>query len=104
MVGGELRAPFPCFALVFCDRHMLSLGERLIATHQSRRQARRQGDRRSGSGPAYRFGNGMNLVMRPCASRRPAASTTSTVTNANVRPDFSTAARAMTVPSKAAAK
>ncbi len=29
--GGELRAPFPCFALVFSDRYTLSLAERLLA-------------------------------------------------------------------------
>jgi hypothetical protein len=31
VVGSELRAPFASFALVFTDRHMLSLGERLLA-------------------------------------------------------------------------
>ncbi|RPJ58952.1 MAG: hypothetical protein EHM23_15810, partial [Acidobacteria bacterium] len=29
--GDELRAPFPCFALVFSDRYTLSLAERLLA-------------------------------------------------------------------------
>jgi hypothetical protein len=29
--GNELRAPFPSFALVFTDRHVLSLAERLLA-------------------------------------------------------------------------
>jgi hypothetical protein len=31
VVGGELRVPFASFALVFTDRHMLSLAERLLA-------------------------------------------------------------------------
>src|SRR4051812_35727005 len=31
VAGGELRVPFPAFALVFTDRHVLSLGERLLA-------------------------------------------------------------------------
>jgi hypothetical protein len=31
VVGGELRMPFASFALVFTDRHMLSLAERLLA-------------------------------------------------------------------------
>ena len=31
VTGGELRAPFPCFALVFSDRYTLSLAERLLA-------------------------------------------------------------------------
>jgi hypothetical protein len=29
--GGDLRTPFPSFALVFTDRHALSLGERLLS-------------------------------------------------------------------------
>ena len=29
--GSQLRLPFPCFALVFTDRHTLGLAERLIA-------------------------------------------------------------------------
>ena len=33
-VGRELRAPFPSFALVFTDRHVLSLCERLLAREQ----------------------------------------------------------------------
>jgi hypothetical protein len=32
VMGRELRAPFPCFALVFTDRHVLSLAERLLAS------------------------------------------------------------------------
>ena len=32
VVGGDLRLPFPCFALVFTDRHMLSLAERLLVS------------------------------------------------------------------------
>jgi hypothetical protein len=31
VVGRELRVPFPSFVLVFTDRHVLSLGERLLA-------------------------------------------------------------------------
>jgi hypothetical protein len=31
VAGGELRVPFPSFAIVFTDRHALSLGERLLA-------------------------------------------------------------------------
>lgn len=31
VAGGELRVPFPSFALVLTDRHALSLGERLLA-------------------------------------------------------------------------
>jgi hypothetical protein len=31
VAGGELRVPFPSFALAFTDRHALSLGERLLA-------------------------------------------------------------------------
>jgi hypothetical protein len=31
VVGRELRAPFPSFALVFTDRHVLSLAERFLA-------------------------------------------------------------------------
>ncbi len=31
VVGRELRVPFPSFALVFTDRHVLSLAERLVA-------------------------------------------------------------------------
>lgn len=31
VVGGELRVPFPSFALALTDRHALSLGERLLA-------------------------------------------------------------------------
>lgn len=31
VAGRELRAPFPSFALVFTDRHALSLGERLLS-------------------------------------------------------------------------
>jgi hypothetical protein len=31
VVGRELRVPFPSFALVFTDRHVLSLAERLLA-------------------------------------------------------------------------
>jgi len=31
VVGRELRVPFPAFALVFTDRHVLSLAERLLA-------------------------------------------------------------------------
>jgi len=33
--GGQLRVPFPSFALVFTDRHVLSLAERLLATDPS---------------------------------------------------------------------
>lgn len=29
--GSDLRAPFPSFAIVFTDRHVLSLGERLLS-------------------------------------------------------------------------
>lgn len=32
--GSELKAPFPSFAMVFHDRHALSLGERLLARHE----------------------------------------------------------------------
>jgi hypothetical protein len=32
--GSELRVPFASFALVFTDRHVLSLGERLVAREQ----------------------------------------------------------------------
>jgi len=32
VVGHELRLPFACFALVFTDRHTLSLAERLLAS------------------------------------------------------------------------
>ncbi len=35
VVGEELRVPFPSFALVFADRHTLSLGERLLAADSS---------------------------------------------------------------------
>ena len=35
VVGEELRVPFPSFALVFSDRHALSLGERLLAADSS---------------------------------------------------------------------
>jgi len=31
VVGDELRMPFPCFALAFTDRHVLSLCERVLA-------------------------------------------------------------------------
>lgn len=31
VTGGELRVPFPSFAIVLTDRHALSLGERLLA-------------------------------------------------------------------------
>jgi hypothetical protein len=31
VAGGELRVPFPSFAIAFTDRHALSLGERLLA-------------------------------------------------------------------------
>src|SRR5262249_18027572 len=31
VAGGELRVPFPAFALVFTDRHVLSYAERLLA-------------------------------------------------------------------------
>lgn len=31
VAGGELRVPFPSFAIVLTDRHALSLGERLLA-------------------------------------------------------------------------
>lgn len=31
VTGGDVRAPFPCFALVFTDRHTLSLAERMCA-------------------------------------------------------------------------
>lgn len=31
VLGSELRVPFPSFAIVFTDRHVLSLGERLVA-------------------------------------------------------------------------
>lgn len=34
VVGRELRVPFPAFALVFTDRHVLSLGERLLAKNR----------------------------------------------------------------------
>jgi hypothetical protein len=33
--GGELRVPFPSFAIVLTDRHALSLGERLLARKAS---------------------------------------------------------------------
>jgi hypothetical protein len=33
--GQDLRVPFPCFALVFTDRHVLSLCERLLAADAS---------------------------------------------------------------------
>ena len=33
VVGRELRVPFPVFAVVFTDRHVLSLAERLLASH-----------------------------------------------------------------------
>ena len=29
--GNDLRLPFPSFAIVFTDRHVLSLGERLVS-------------------------------------------------------------------------
>jgi hypothetical protein len=35
VVGQELRLPFACFALVFTDRHALSLAERLLACDPS---------------------------------------------------------------------
>jgi hypothetical protein len=35
VVGRELRAPFPSFALVFTDRHVLSLAERLLAIERT---------------------------------------------------------------------
>jgi hypothetical protein len=31
VLGRELRSPFPCWALVFTDRHVLSMGERLLS-------------------------------------------------------------------------
>jgi hypothetical protein len=37
VVGSELRVPFASFALVFTDRHMLSLAERLLASSTPRR-------------------------------------------------------------------
>ncbi len=35
VVGRELRVPFPSFALVFTDRHVLSLAERLLARERT---------------------------------------------------------------------
>ena len=35
VVGNELRVPFPTFALVFTDRHVLSLAERLLARREN---------------------------------------------------------------------
>jgi hypothetical protein len=35
VVGRELRVPFPTFALVFTDRHVLSLAERLLARREN---------------------------------------------------------------------
>ncbi len=39
LFGRELRVPFPSFALVFTDRHVLGLGERLLSARRKSPQA-----------------------------------------------------------------